>query len=254
VEKAAVTAGPGPMRYVSLAYAIWLTAECAAATRGRVVEAPVPMYGRCLERGAASFPWRTPQADVMVTVPDSFAGAEAYCGMSGVQEVRKWNEGGVPGCHSGEEIGPLDDTEGVRSVVGEHNCVGWGGTEGRDDSLADAIGPALDADSELQLGELWPCVVMHAMAAKRRHALQMVMGRMPRQLGRSKATHFLFKRASTPWIAKDSMAVTKARQVRRPAGQPKSRLEECHTCRRNGQELPPFAGCKQPELESPCRT
>jgi hypothetical protein len=35
-----------------------------------------------------------------------------------VHEVPKWNEGGVPGCYSGEEIGPADGIEGVSAVTG----------------------------------------------------------------------------------------------------------------------------------------
>jgi hypothetical protein len=63
--------------------------------------------------------------------------------------------------------------------------------------------------------------LMQTMAAKHSHALQMAMGRSPRLLGFSKATPLLFKRASTRGIVNASMAFTKARQVRRPAGQPK---------------------------------
>jgi hypothetical protein len=62
---------------------------------------------------------------------------------------------------------------------------------------------------------------MQTMAAKRSHVSQMAMGRTPRLLGFSKATPLLFKGASTRGIVNASMALTKARQVRRPAGQPK---------------------------------
>jgi hypothetical protein len=57
---------------------------------------------------------------------------------------------GVPGCHSSEESGPVDGIDGVRPVLGEHNCVGWVGAEGDVDGVADVIGSALDADPELQ--------------------------------------------------------------------------------------------------------
>jgi hypothetical protein len=62
---------------------------------------------------------------------------------------------------------------------------------------------------------------MQTMAAKRGHALQMAMGRTPRLLGFSKATPLLFKRASTRGNVNAGKALTKARQVRRPTGQPK---------------------------------
>jgi hypothetical protein len=62
---------------------------------------------------------------------------------------------------------------------------------------------------------------MQTVAANRSHDSQMAMGRMPRVLGFSKATPLLVKRASTRGIENVSMALTKARQVRRPAGQPK---------------------------------
>jgi hypothetical protein len=64
---------------------------------------------------------------------------------------------------------------------------------------------------------------MQTMAAncKRNHASQMAMGQTPCLLGFSKASPVLFKRASTRGVVNASMALTKARQVRRPAGQPK---------------------------------
>jgi hypothetical protein len=38
---------------------------------------------------------------------------ESYSGMSALHEVRNGREGGVPGCHSGNEISPVDNIEGV---------------------------------------------------------------------------------------------------------------------------------------------
>jgi hypothetical protein len=73
--------------------------------------------------------------------------------MSAVHEVREWHEGGVPRCHSGEEIRSVDGVEGVRPVVGEHHCAVWVGVEGGIDGVADVFGPALDTDTELQQGE-----------------------------------------------------------------------------------------------------
>jgi hypothetical protein len=73
-----------------------------------------------------------------------------YGGMSAAQEVCKWNVGGGPRCHSGEEIGPVDGIEGVRRVVGQHRCVAWVGAEGGVGGMADVVSPALDAGSELQ--------------------------------------------------------------------------------------------------------
>jgi hypothetical protein len=73
--------------------------------------------------------------------------------MSAIHEVRKWNKGGVPGCHGSEEIGTVDGIEGVRPIVGEHHGVGWVGAEGGVDGVADVFGPALDADPELQRGK-----------------------------------------------------------------------------------------------------
>jgi hypothetical protein len=67
--------------------------------------------------------------------------------------------------------------------------------------------------------------LMQTMAAKRSHASQMAMGRTPRLFGFSQATPLLFRRASTRGMVNASMASTKARQVRRPAGQPK--IEAC---------------------------
>jgi hypothetical protein len=118
----------------------------------------------------------------------------------------------------------VDGVEGVRPVMGEHHCAIWVGAEGGVDDMADVFDPALDADPELQRASDGPASgssLMQTMAAKRSHASQMAMGRTPRLLGFSKATPLLFKRASTRGMVNASMAVTKARQVRRPAGQPK---------------------------------
>jgi hypothetical protein len=75
-----------------------------------------------------------------------------------------------------------------------------------------------------------------------------------RLLGFSKATPLLFKRASTRGIVNVSIALTKARQVRRPAGQPKSRLAASRMCCRTRQELSLFSGLEQLELVSPRHT
>jgi hypothetical protein len=69
-------------------------------------------------------------------------GEKADFGVSAVHKVHKWNEGGVPGCHSGEEISPVDGIESVRPVVREHHCVGWVGAEGGVDGVTDVFGPS----------------------------------------------------------------------------------------------------------------
>jgi hypothetical protein len=112
--------------------------------------------------------WRTLRADAMLTVPDSMSfcntldvSQETCCGMSAVHELRRWHEGGVWGCHSGEGVGLVDGIESLRPIVREHHGVGWVGAEGG-----------------VNNGSL-----MQTTAAKRRHASQVPIGRMPRVIG-----------------------------------------------------------------------
>jgi hypothetical protein len=72
--------------------------------------------------------------------------------MSAVQQACKWYEGGMPRCHSGEEISPVDGVEGVHPVVGEHHCAVWVIAEGGVDGLADVLGPAWGSDQASTVG------------------------------------------------------------------------------------------------------
>jgi hypothetical protein len=58
----------------------------------------------------------------------------------------------VPGCHGSKLFHSANGIEGVGPVVGVHRF-GWVSAEVRVDGLANVVGAALDAVTELQRGE-----------------------------------------------------------------------------------------------------
>jgi hypothetical protein len=79
-------------------------------------------------------------------------------------------ERGVPGCHSGEEVGLDDATTGVGPYVGVYCFVGWVQAEGVVACGADSIVYALDADPKLQWGKRLSCLGHHPHVDNARQA------------------------------------------------------------------------------------
>jgi hypothetical protein len=83
------------------------------------------------------------------------------CVLSAIHVVCKWKERGVPGCHSGEEVGLHDATKDVGPYVGVYCFVGRVQAEGVVAGGADNIVYALDADPKLQWGKSLSCLGHH---------------------------------------------------------------------------------------------